>query len=93
MVCCPMDDPPVDRWLAEAFDETLCRLAAARAYWEDLRIDGAPLPERGHAHHQLERIRAEIGPLREALVGQSGNPGTPASRCTPALLSSPDTSR
>ncbi len=91
-------DPPVERWLLEAFDETVLRLAAARAYWEDLRVDRAPLPERSQAHHQLGRIRDEIAPLRDALLAraglaQSGNPGTPASRPIPVLLRNPDTSR
>ncbi len=91
-------DPPVGTWLREAFEETVLRLAAARAYWEDLRVDRAPLPERSHAHHQLERLRAEVAPLRDALVAQLGlpqvgKPGTPSSRCTPVLLRNPDTSR
>ena len=59
-------DPPVATWLEEAFDETLARLAAARAYWEDLRWEGASLSERSAARHQLERIRQEMDPLRLA---------------------------
>lgn len=77
------------------FEDLLAKLAAGRAYWEDLRRDGAPLDERAPVVWQLTQLRDEIAPLRDQLRAQlaGGNPGTPSSSSTPNVLRKPEINR